>query len=394
MGRRRRVALVIALTAGAALIAAPALSQSADSDRLSVTVGPVRVEFASDRNLTRTVTAFVRGSLPGEVTAVMFDALVQPGGYGWRRVPYGSTPNSLEGVITITPPSYDYVPSGGEQEFTFTLTADPAFADRARWGSFVITLVPPEASADEVAVAAAVGTQVVAFGELESTESALALDSLSVAPRDAWTIVDRLLPELPMVIGHGPAVLTASGRNTGETFLDEVTVFEIRRVSPLSLLLPSRSADVGPILRVSMRPRYTLPGQAFTDSTTSLIPLEGGSRVDALPFIGFITVRAIATGSINGIESEPRAITRTYLVFPWSEFLFLFVVYLAQREWRHRKGHKVNATDSPPPPTLRTRVRELLRRVLGRRDPAPSGRTPDASPVPRQEDDLGEGPEL
>jgi hypothetical protein len=372
MSRPVRTAVALALIAGAALSAAPAFSQSQEDDsRASVTVGPVRVEFAGDGTLTRTVTAFVRGSQPGTVQAELLDAVVREGGYGWTSVRLGSTPNSLQDAVVFTPDHYDFVPNGSEQEFTFTLTVDPAAADHPRFGSFVVTLTPPDPDSGSVAIATAVAIQVVAFGPPTTAGLALELEDLGIVQESAWTTVDRLLPDIPGVIGHGPAVLTATGRNAGEVFLDERTVFEVRRVSPLSVLPWFGGPDPAPILRVTMRPRYLLPGQRFTDSTSTFFQLENGGTVDSLPFIGFVRITATATGTLNSIEAEPASITRTVLVAPWSEMLFVFFVYLVQREWRHRKGRKVNESEEPPPPSLRRRVREVIGRLLRRSGPPP-----------------------
>lgn len=393
-----RALMALALTAGAALSAAPAFSQAETPKPVALTVGPVRIEFGAGAPLTQTVTAFVRNATEATVSARLEDAVIGSEGRGWQPAPFGSTPQSLQGAVSVTPETYDYVPTGVEQQFTFTLTIDPSFDDRPRYGRFVITLTPPEPDgAGQFGVAAAVAIQIVAFGPVEPTALALSLDELTVVQRRPWTTVDELLPDIPGVIGHGPAVLRASGRNTGDAFLDQRTTFEIRRVSPLALLPWMSSVDPEPILKVEMRPRYTIPGQAFVDATTSLIPLDNGSRVDALPLVGFVKVTAIAAGDLGGLEAEPSSITRTYLVFPWSEFLFLFVVYLAQREWRHRKGRKVNMTDAPPPPTLRGRVRDLFRRSP-RSGPAvhptEGGAAPSATEGPPSDDGSEGGPEL
>lgn len=364
----RRIIASLALLAGVVLSTTPALSQQDESGPVALTVGPVRVEFFDAGPSSNTVVAFVKGGSEGTIRAQMFDAVVGPPGQGWRRVPYGSTPSSLAPYVDYTPDEYPYVPNGQEQQFEWQFTADPTGADKPRYGEFVVTLVPAGEPAPNTAqLNTAVSIQVVAFGAVEPTDLRLDLTDLRVRQRSAWTGVDLLLPDIPGVIGHGPAVLEADGRNIGEVFVDEVTVFEIRRVSPLSLLPWFDVGQHEPILRVSMRPRYTLPDQGFTDSTTSLIPLDGGALVDALPLVGLIQVTGIATGKVGPFEVEPDAITRTYLVFPWSEFLFFVVVYLVQREWRHRNGRKVNMTGTPPPPTIRARVREVFRKMLGRR---------------------------
>ena len=116
-----------------------------------------------------------------------------------------------------------------------------------------------------------------------------------------------------------------------------------------------------PTLRVENRPRFLLPGQPFQDSTTSLIPSAAANDVDSLPFIGFVRISATVSGGLSGLDAEPQTLSRTVLVFPWSEALFLFLVWLGQREWRHRRGRRVHVGATPPPPTLRARFRGAFR---------------------------------
>ena len=72
-------------------------------------------------------------------------------------------------------------------------------------------------------------------------------------------------------------------------------------------------------------------------------------------------ISATVSGGLSGLDAEPQTLSRTVLVFPWSEALFLFLVWLGQREWRHRRGRRVHVGATPPPPTLRARFRGAFR---------------------------------
>lgn len=390
-------ALVAAIIAGVALSATPAFAQSKG---INLSVGPVRVEFTTDQGGTRTVSAYVSGGVESSVAFRMYDAVPNPEG-GWIRVRYGSTPGTLQGRVDIAPADFDYVPNGREQQFDAALTVAPATVSEPRWGVLVVFVEPKGTpAAGEVAARAAVAIQVVQLpegGVVPAADLGVELTRLKVTQIRQWTLVDRLLPDIPGVIGRGPVRIRALGRNTGSYFLDSQTTIEIARISPLSLLpfFSGSSADPRPVLTVNMRPRYVLPGQIFWDDMTSVLTGVRGQRaVDSLPFIGFVRITATATGKLGPIEAEPSTISKTVLVFPWSEFLFVFVVFLVQREWRHRRGRRVNTTDAPPPPTLRTRVREGIRRLLSLpRRAARRNAVPVAPPVAdeRPERDAGEG---
>lgn len=358
-----RRAVLVALLAGAALQAAPAIA----SEPLTTTVAPTRVEFIGDNVNKLSVTVTLSGGEPGTLFLEMVDASISPTG-GWLAVPYGSTPETLQGVLTIAPPTFEYRPSAGEQRFTASLVVDRSQINSVLLGSLRATVKPDLGDSEGLTVTTvgAVEIQVLAapggadLEALPASRPALGMDELSIQQLEPWSPVDRLLPDLPWVVNHGPIGVAAMGRNIGTLMLDSRVTYEFTRLSPFALLT---GASPAPVLRVENRPRYLLPDAPFTDLTTSLIPVEGAPSVDSLPFIGFVRVTATAKGGLAGVEAEPVARSRTFLVFPWKEALFLFVVWLFQREWRHRKGRGVHAGDSPPPPSLRARIREAIRRL-------------------------------
>lgn len=365
-----RKLLGVMAIAGAALSATPAMA----SDPTSLLVGPTRIEFLGDETTERTVTITVGGDQAGTVSLEMVDAAIGDTG-SWRAVPYGSTENSLQGVLRIVPHEFAYVPGGGPQSVEAVLSIDPSLVRAPLFGSLQVALDPPKVSSSGISVVTrgAVEIQVLAapsgdvLEDLPSSQPRLAIFNLSIGQMEPWTPVDGVFPDLPWIVNHGPISVAASGTNAGNLVLDSRVAYDFTRLSPLEVFSGTPAPAV---FTVENRPRYLLPGASFTDTSTSLIPVEGVPTVDSLPFIGFVRVTATATGNISGLEAPPVSKAVTFLVFPWKESLFVFLVWLFQREWRHRKGRKVNAADAPPPPTLRTRLRERLRRVAPLRRPS------------------------
>lgn len=357
--------------AGIATGAIPATAASP----LKLVAGPTRLEFFPGGPSSIAVNAWVSGGSAAQVLFTLNDAVISPQG-GFQDADYGATPNSLAGFLTLTSDAFSYRPSDQEQRFTTQVSVDTTRIDRPRYGSLTVTVLPELEAGNEASVTAAgaVALQVLAapseatLEQLPATTLATALDSVGVQSARPWTLIDRLLPDLPRVVNHGPVIITATGSNTGSVVLDHRITYEFHRVSPWVAL--TGDAAGAPLYRVENVPRYLLAGQAFEDSVSSVIDLDAGPLVDSLPLIGFVRVRATSTGAIAGLDAPPSSATLTFVVFPWKESVFVFVVWLFQREWRHRKGRKVTVGDAPPIPTLRTRIREWLRRAVPSRPPA------------------------
>ena len=359
MRRAARSLLALGML-GAALWAAP----SARSEGTRISAGPTRLEFFSgDDANPQSIRATVEGGSPGQVTFRLVDAIIDPSG-GWTDAPLGSTPSTLAGVASFSQDSFDYVP-GGPQEFEVALSVDFATVDGPRFGSVIVTLSPdPTVDGAAVRQTGAVALQVIAAPDEASLEgipgirAVLTLDSIEVRATKPWTPVDAAFPDLPWVVNHGPVEVVARGRNVGTVVLDQRVSYDFVRLNPIELLT---RADPIPVLTIENLPTYLLPEQSFDDSARSRLVVDGvETGIDALPFIGFVRIRATATGSLAGLEADPVSRTTTFLVFPWKEAVFVFLVWLFQREWRHRRGRKVHAGDAPPPRTLRARVKDRI----------------------------------
>lgn len=274
--------------------------------------------------------------------------------------------------MTLTPASFAARGSADEQQsFTANVSFDADEVDEPLFGSIVATFVPDATAGGDVALRVAVQMQVLAapsadaLDDLPRSGLALTMGRLTVRQQHPWTPIDAAFPNLPFLVDHGPVVVESQGMNVGDVPLDARTTFEFRRLNVLDLL-PGRGTDREPVLTIHRPPKFVLPEQTITDSTSSVARTEGGMSADALPLIGFVRVTARVEGELSGVEARPAALTRTVLVFPWSEATFLFVVWLFQREWRHRKGRKPRlGADGQPVVSSRARIRERLGSVLG-----------------------------
>lgn len=389
LGRAGAVLMAV-LLAGAAF-AAPARSAP---PRLSVGPGLILFDKSSGRIDPQGVTVFIDGGSASTVSLEFADALPDPIG-GWRDIPFGTSPDSLEGVVTIGQPEFEYIPNDGQQEFTAYLTLDAEALTRPRYGSLIVTMRPLDPGEGDITTNVSIATQVLATPTTADIEAlgldlALELGGLSVRQIEPWTPVDRVFPNFPFLVNHGPVFVTVQGKNVGDLVLEERTTFSFTKLNILEFLGIS-DAEGKPSFTVTDRPRFVLPEEPFRNGVSSVIPVNGEPAFDSLPFIGFVRITAKAEGSVAGVAATPGITSRTFVVFPWSEFLFLFTVWVVQREWRHRKGRSVNRSDTPPPPTFRTKFRERLGKLLRRRGGAGSvsvdgiPQTPDNPP--------GAGPE-
>lgn len=372
MTRSARSLLAIGML-GAALWAAP----SARSEGTRITAGPTRLEFfAGSDASSQTIAVTVEGGTAGQVTLRLVDAIIDPSG-GWSEAPFGTTPSTLEGLAVLQQDSFPYVPTDAPQEFDAVLSVALEAIDGPRFGSVIVSVVPETTEGDPGATVTQIGAvalQVLAApdeGSLEDRpdlEAALAFDGLAVRATTPWTPVDRLLPDLPGLVNHGPVEVAARGRNVGSVVLDQRVRYEFVRLNPIELLT---GGEPNAVLTIENLPTYLLPGQRFDDSARSRLVVDGvETGIDALPLVGFVRIRATATGSLAGLSADPVSREITVLVFPWKEAAFLFVVWLFQREWRHRSGRRVHAGEAPPPPTLRRRVWDAAGSLRGR--PGPS----------------------
>lgn len=324
----------VALTGLLLLFLVPGAA-NAEFEPLKLTVLTGRIVFdksAPDFQASQDIAIDVSGSQRAILQVYFEDKAVTTGGQT-ITLPFGSAPNSLEGAASIAPDTIEYTPKDlGTQQFTVTITVDPEQLTAPLQGELLVTLTPRvELDSERVSLgqALAIGYTVVAVPQL-SDQSLYALgirnDSFTVTPHERQNFLDRVIPDLPRVISSGPVNLEHRSQNIGDVPLDKRAVFKIYRVGFSSLF----GAEAEPYYSIRGEPRIVLAGANFSSSYSTVISVENGPNIDALPFIGLVKFEVTSEGQISGIDAEVEngPIVRYYLVFPWKWALVLLIPVL------------------------------------------------------------------
>jgi hypothetical protein len=265
-------------------------------------------------------------------------------------LPFGSTPSSLAGVAQIVPDTIEYNPSdAGTQQFIVRVSVDPEKLVGPLQGEFMVTLTPTtpiESEGLAFGSALAIGYTVVAVPQLgEQTLYALGIrnESFRVTQHEKQSFLDRVIPDLPGVISSGPVNMQHLSKNIGDVPLDMRAVFEIYRVSLSSLF----GGEAEPYYLITGEPRIVLAGANFSSSYSTVIEVENGPNIDALPFIGLVKFEVTSEGQISGLDAEVEngPIVNYYLVFPWKLALVVLVPALLFTYLRLRQKKKSAQAD-------------------------------------------------
>lgn len=331
---RRLLALVAVLV----VLALPVVA-AAQEERTDVGFAVPRVELVGDAAPTEVRFTVVGGSLT-TVGLSLRDGAVDADGRG-DVVDLGTTEDTLSGWVAVTPASFTRVGDTEAETFTATVGLLAGAVDRPRFGVLVA-----EVTEDGAVVASSAIPVVAVPGEAAAAalpEGRFAVEVGDLGARaEAFTIVDRLVPDLPGVIGHGPLAVSVVASNVGTSIVDARVAWEYHRLGVLDVFRD----EAAPTLVDGSGPGLLIPGQVATLDASSRVTLESGP-VDAMPIVGLVRVRATVTWDLAGVVA-PRsaAVSRTVLVLPWSELL---VGALAWWGWRRRFGRRTDLRYSNAP---------------------------------------------
>jgi hypothetical protein len=348
---RITVAILVAF-----FVSALSLSVShAEEEPLKLSVLTGRIIFdksAEDFNVTQNVAINVSGSQAGRLRISMQDLVVTTEG-ATITLPYGSTDTSLSGVMRISPQNIDYRPNetGALQQFNVNLTVDPEKITKPLQGEFLVKLTPINEDGSEgfsVNQALAIAYTAVAVptpGDLRLYDLRIRNESFTVSKFQVAGYLDRVIPDIPRVINSGPVTMEHRSQNIGDILLDKRAVFKIYRVSPLSVF---RDEERDPFYTINGEPRLVLAGANFVSGYSSLIKVENGTDIDALPFIGIIKFEATAVGEISGVAAqlENQPIVKYYVVFPWKWTLVILILLALYSYFRFGRGANVKIKKS------------------------------------------------
>lgn len=332
------VGRLAAVFAGALLIIAGSdRLVAAQIPSLTLTVEPARLEFLGTGE-GQTVRVTVSGGSAGVVTLTLYDAIADAQGR-WREEPYGTSDATLAGTLALSPTSFRYDPGDAPQVFEALARLPAGPVDRPRVGSLIVTVGPEITGGALVVQQAAVQVQVLAtpdavgVGVLPPGSFSLDVGDITVRQGRPFSPIDRLLPDLPRVVGRGPISTSVRVSNLGTAIVDARVNWEFDRVGPLGLF--SSAINPTPYVRVGLSPRYVLPGQRFTSEGSSTARFDAGP-LDAMPFIGLVRIVAKVEATLGDVPVASGVATRTVFVFPWGEALAIGLVWLGVRRLRRR----------------------------------------------------------
>ena len=267
---------------------------------------------------------------PGTLSVQRVDLGVDAAGARVEET-WGTTDASLDAGLYVTPKGFPFDPADERRSFPFTVTVDPSVLDRARWAGLRFTF-QPEGDGEPTSVTVPVyALPPVGF---DATGGEVALDDVGLTQSRAFTMIDRLLPDLPLVLGHGPGRASAALEARGDLPASVEVSYGFRRLNPLSWL---------PFIGDASRPYrsgadlvFLLPGERATDGATTRVGTTDGPRFEALPFVGFVRVTATARAIVDGAPGDAVTASHTVLVFPWSESLLLVGLVVGVRLRRSR----------------------------------------------------------
>jgi hypothetical protein len=347
----------------------------AENEPPALTVLTGRIVFdksAPDFEATKEIAINVSGSQPAIVRLYFEDKVVTTGG-ATITLPLGSTPTSLAGVAAIVPDRIEYTPSdSGTQQFIVRVSVDPEKLVAPLQGGFTVTLTPTTPIDSEglaFGQALAIGYTVVAvpqLGEQSLYELKIRNDSFTVTQHERQSFLDRVIPDLPRVISSGPVNMEHRSQNIGDVPLDKRAVFKIYRVNLSSLF----GGAAEPYYTIQGEPRIVLAGANFSSSYSTVVEVENGPNIDALPFIGLVKFDVTAEGQISGIDAEVEngPIVQYYLVFPWKWALVLVMPILLFGFLRMRRRRKSFVNDESmisDPDTFWTKIIQLVKKSRG-----------------------------
>lgn len=340
----RRILPLVAVAA--ILVPALARAQEASPGGVSISIEPSPVEIVGGTD-PLDVSIRVRGGTAGVLRLRLVDAA-------------GGGDDVVGRVLSVSPASFIYDPDAGDRAFIATIALVAGAPEEPIAAALVARLSSADAGGEEQA-SVTVPVIASADGDLAGSFAPgalrVAIDDLSFE-KAPFTIVDRLLPDLPGIVGHGPIGAVVTVRNAGSAVLEARVTWAYRRVGPLDLF---RGGEP-PTLSYGGTSRLLLPGGTFTDDGSSRIDLSGGP-FEALPLIGFVRVTATVDGGLEGATAQAVTGSRVILVFPWSEVLVASVAWVV---YRRRFGRVIDLrySNEPLPIEPGAHRRTVVRKTL------------------------------
>lgn len=334
----------------ASLTPLPSGAQEANegSTTLSLAGRTIQLEPAKFKSglETDSISFRISGPDPQSIKVEVLDLVVDSEG-AKSVLPLGSSPHTLEGVVSLGPYKKRYVPNGSTQSFSVDVTAK-ASGDEVRYGGVRIGMTPKNAAKSGESLTSNPGVLLTILvvpegfsGELPNLgDTEINSSGISIRPLFPENIFEILLPDFPGILNRGPVAISAdiSNQSNNPVFIS-------------SNWLVKASSEV--LLSKSTERTLVFAGQSVNQEVELVATGPGSTRpVDLLSLFDFVEVEMTNDAQLgsNVLASNKESIS--FIVIRWKEpvgILFcLTVVAMLLARSRRPTSEEVGQTIATP----------------------------------------------
>ena len=296
----------------------------------------------------------VEGPIPATLSVEMVDLGVDAGG-NKIPVPLNSTKFGLRGIVNPILSNTTYIPNGKKQKYRVKLTNLVGSLKGVRLGGVKVNLIPRESTKPGAKTINMVSAIVVSVGAIQygfdmnefNTQAKLKGSDLRFVPVHRTGILGLIdyIPDIPLVIDHGPADWSISIVNVGIQPLEQFMRWRI--VKGRNIPYTDNVRKYRYVYAYESGSHLTIPEQRFRESTRTILlkntevqsdlrAYAKPTEINALPLFGLITADAQVHTSFGAFKGKTQHFSRTYLIFPWKEVLLIIMVLIGYRRARRK----------------------------------------------------------
>lgn len=307
--------VVLVVVAGTAPAWAGVQPANTEPTTLTVTGRAIQLEPSSFANgvATDSLTFRITGPTPQIIDVEIVDIVIDPSG-AKSLFPAGSTPHTLQGVMSLGLFDTRYVPDGEAQNFSVDV-ASSTVTDDVRYGGVRVTITPDSGLVSGPSVGTVSGVLLMVLvipggfdGVLpEAGATTLSMSPLRVSPVGGENIFERILPDIPGVVNRGPVTIDVDLTNESENPFFLTTEWII-----------SSGDEV--LLTTSRAQTLVFAEEVTQEQIDTVFDIPGSTNaVNLLPAFGFVDVHITSEARLGQSLLGATGQSTSFLVLRWKE---------------------------------------------------------------------------
>lgn len=287
---------------------------------------------------TDDVTFRINGPTRQTIGVEIVDIVVDPSG-SRSLIPAGSTPHTLQEIVTFGPVASLYVPDGTTQNFSVSVTSLTPVTD-IRFGGVRVTITPDMNPLDGPALHTVSGVVLMVLVVPEEFDGVLPdaggttvfLSPLRVSPLGEENIFEKTLPDIPGVVNRGPVTIDGDLANESSNPFFLTTEWAISSGDEL-------------LLTTAREQTLIFGGQVAREKVDTVLDAPGSTiPVNVLPSFGFVDVHVKSEARLGQSLVDSTEQSTSFLVLRWKEpaalALVLTTVWFLMRATRRTTPEK------------------------------------------------------